>query len=260
MHRSEANHLKLNEIGRVVITASKALFFDAYEKNRETGSFILIDPITHNTSAVGMIIDRVSAEDLPNRISDKDRKKISEGISLVSSKEREAKLHQKGQTIWITGLHGSGKTDLAYLLEKRLFDLGHVSILLDGHNVRSGLSKELDYSPADRAEHLRRAAEVCRLLNDQGIITICTFISPKEKTRQQIAEIIGKERFTLIHMASDLETSRANKPELYKLAEEGKLHNLAGMNSVYEVPENPDLRLEMDDNRIEGIVEIIQNK
>lgn len=260
MHRSKAKQFKLNEIGRVVITSSKPLFFDAYERNRETGSFILIDPVTHNTSAVGMIIDRVSAEDLPSRISDKDRQKIAEGESLVSMKEREERYHQKGQTIWITGLHGSGKTDVAYLLEKRLFDLGHVTVLLDGHNVRSGLSKELDYSSADRAEHLRRVAEVCRLLNQQGIITICTFISPLKETRRQIAEIIGKENFKLVYMSTDLETSKSNKPGLYKMAEEGKLQHLAGVDDAYEKPENPDVTLDIKNKNIETIVELIQNK
>lgn len=260
MHRSEVDHLKLNEIARVVVTTSKALFFDAYEKNHETGSFILIDPMTHNTCAVGMIIDRVSAEDLPNRISDTDRKKIADGVSLVTLKEREAKLQQKGQTIWITGLHGSGKTDVAYLLEKRLFDLGYVTVLLDGHSVRSGLSKELDYSSADRAEHLRRVAEVCRLMNDQGIITICTFISPLKETRDQIKEIIGKEKFNLVYMSTDLEKSKSNKPELYALAEEGKLQNLAGVDAPYEVPSDADVILESNDSGIENIVELIQSK
>ena len=260
MHRSKAKQFKLNEIGRVVITASKPLYFDAYERNHETGSFVLIDPVTHNTSAVGMIIERVSAEDLPSRISDTDRKKIAEGESLVNLKEREERYRQKGQTIWITGLHGSGKTDVAYILEKRLFDLGHVTVLLDGHNIRSGLSKELDYSSADRAEHLRRVAEVCRLLNQQGIITICTFISPLKETRRQIAEIIGKENFKLVYMSTDLETSKANKPELYKMAVEGKLPHLAGVNDTYEVPENPDVKLDIKNQNIETIVELIQNK
>jgi len=260
MHRSKAKQFKLNEIGRVVITASKPLYFDAYERNHETGSFVLIDPVTHNTSAVGMIIERVSAEDLPSRISDTDRKKIAEGESLVNLKEREERYRQKGQTIWITGLHGSGKTDVAYMLEKRLFDLGHVTVLLDGHNIRSGLSKELDYSSADRAEHLRRVAEVCRLLNQQGIITICTFISPLKETRRQIAEIIGKENFKLVYMSTDLETSKANKPELYKMAVEGKLPHLAGVNDTYEVPENPDVKLDIKNQNIETIVELIQNK
>ena len=260
LHRSEVDHFKLNEIGRVVVTTSKTLFFDAYEKNRETGSFILIDPVTHNTSAVGMIIDRVSAEDLPSRITDVERKKIAEGESLVTAKERESKYQQKGQTIWITGLHGSGKTDLAYMLEKRLFDLGHVTVLLDGHSVRSGLSKELDYSSADRAEHLRRVAEVCRILNEQGIITICTFISPLKDTREQIARIIGKDKFSLVYMATDLETSKNNRPDLYKKAEEGKLQHLAGVDAPYEVPENPDVTLDIDNKNIEAIIELIQNK
>jgi bifunctional enzyme CysN/CysC len=259
MHRSETDHFKLNEIGRVVVTASKTLFFDSYERNRETGSFILIDPVTHNTSAVGMIIDRVSSEDMPNRISDTDRKKIAKGESLVSLKEREAKYQQKGQTIWITGLHGSGKTDVAYLLEKRLFDLGHVTVLLDGENTRSGLSKELDHSSADRAEHLRRVAEVCHLLNDQGIMTVCTFISPRKETRDQIVDIIGKDRFRLVYMSTDLETSKANKPELYKLAEEGKLQHLAGVDAPYDVPENPDVTLDIKNKNIETIIELIQN-
>lgn len=260
MHRSETDHFKLNEIGRVVITTSKTLFFDAYERNHETGSFILIDPVTHNTSAVGMIIDRVSSEDLPNRMSDSDRKKIAKGESLVSTKERTEKYQQKGQTIWITGLHGSGKTDVAYMLEKRLFDLGHITVLLDGEKVRAGLSKELDYSSVDRAEHLRRVAEVCRLLNEQGIITICTFISPLKDTREQISDIIGKDRFNLIYMSTDLDTSKANKPELYKLAEESKLQHLAGVDFPYEVPENPDVTLDIENKNIEAIVEIIQNK
>ncbi|MEA3392211.1 MAG: sulfate adenylyltransferase subunit CysN [Candidatus Marinimicrobia bacterium] len=260
MHRSETDHFKLNEIGRVVITTNKTLFFDAYERNHETGSFILIDPVTHNTSAVGMIIDRVSSEDLPNRMSDSDRKKIDKGESLVSTKERTKKYQQKGQTIWITGLHGSGKTDVAYMLEKRLFDLGHITVLLDGEKVRAGLSKELDYSSVDRAEHLRRVAEVCRLLNEQGIITICTFISPLKDTREQISDIIGKDRFNLIYMSTDLDTSKVNKPELYKLAEESKLQHLAGVDFLYEVPENPDVTLDIENKNIEAIVEIIQNK
>lgn len=260
MHRYEEDHFKLNEIGRVVITTSKTLFFDSYERNHETGSFILIDPVSHNTCAVGMIIDRVSAEDLPNKISDSDRKKIARGESLVSAKEREESYQQKGQTIWITGLHGSGKTDIAYMLEKRLFDLGHVTVLLDGDNVRSGLSKELDYSSADRAEHLRRVAEVCRLLNDQGIITICTFISPSKETRKQIAEIIGVERFNLIYMSTDLEKSKANKPELYKLAQEGKIQHLAGVDARYEIPEDPDVILDIENKNIEVIIERIQSR
>jgi adenylyl-sulfate kinase len=258
LHRGEAERFHLNEIGRVVITTSKPLFFDAYAKNHETGSFILIDPISHNTSAVGMIIDRVSTEDLPTRITEAERQRINRGHSLVGSKEREEKYQQKGQTVWITGLHGSGKTDVAYMLEKRLFDLGHIVVLLDGNRVRSGLSRELDFSAADRAEHLRRVAEVCRLLNEQGIITICTFISPQASIRRQIAEIIGEERFHLVYMSTGLAESRKNRPELYELAEQGKVRHLAGVDAEYEAPEHPDIVMDAGNKDIEKIVEILQ--
>lgn len=183
--------LGLNEIGRVVITTVKPLFFDPYKKNRETGSFIIIDPVSHNTCAVGMIIDKLQDIDLHSRITDREREMIIKGQALISSAERQQKYNQQGATIWITGLHGSGKNNLAYLLERKLFEEGATVILLDGSTIRSGLSKELDYSPADRAEHLRRVAEVCKVLNDQGIIIICSFISPKESIRKQVAEIIN---------------------------------------------------------------------
>ena len=113
LDRHNIEQFELNDIGRVVITTSKPIFFDSYSKNRSTGSFVLIDPLTHNTCAVGMIIDKLGSDKLPSRITDMDRAKIIEGQSLISAKERENRFKQKGATIWITGLHGSGKNDLA---------------------------------------------------------------------------------------------------------------------------------------------------
>lgn len=237
----------LNEIGRVVMTTVKPLIFDPYKKNKGTGSFILIDPVTHNTSAVGMIIDKRSDKDLPSRITDRDMQKISRGQALISKDERVEKLNQRAATIWITGLHGSGKNMLAYTLERKLFDLGATVVLMDGSTVRSGLSRELDHSPADRAEHLRRVAHVAKLLNDQGIIVICSFISPYQNIRDQVAEIIGQERFHTVYVNTDLKTSRLNKPELYKLAEEGKLRHMPGLDERYEEPDAPDIILEPED-------------
>ncbi len=244
LEKSHIDHFSLNEIGRVIMTTNKPLFFDPYKKNRSTGSFVLIDPVSHNTCAVGMIIDKVNTEELPSRISSKDEEhinnlKIERGECLISAKERQQRYNQEGTTIWITGLHGSGKNDLAFKLEKELFDLGATVVLLDGSSVRSGLSRELDFSPADRAEHLRRVAEVCRLLNDQGIITICSFISPDENIRQQVAEIIGNDRFHLIYMNADLEYCKNYKPLLYQQAEEGSIENVPGMQEQYEIPRNP---------------------
>lgn len=248
LERSSIENFNLNEIGRVVITTTKPLFFDPYKKNRQTGSFILIDPITHNTAAVGMIIDRLSSKDLPSRITDVDKENIALGKSLIGTDERVQKLNQKGETIWITGLHGSGKNELAFSLEKKLFDNGATVVLLDGSSVRFGLNRELDFSPADRAENLRRVAHVCKLLNDQGIITICSFISRNESLRNQIAEIIGEDRFHLFHMDANLEYCKNNKPELYELIEQGKTQNLPGIDLEYENPSNAKLVFKPEEN------------
>ncbi|HKK68058.1 MAG TPA: adenylyl-sulfate kinase, partial [Bacteroidales bacterium] len=248
LERKEEDNFELNEIGRAVLTTMKPLFFDPYKKNATTGSFVLIDPVTHNTSAVGMIIDKVSEKDLPSRITDVDREKINEGLALISDKAREQRYNQKGHTLWITGLHGSGKNELAYSLEKYLFDMGATVVLMDGSTVRSGLSRELEYSAADRAEHLRRVAHVARILNDQGIITICSFISPDEDIRNQVKELIGTDRFHTIFMDADMGFCRKNKPELYQKAEEGKIENMPGFDSEYQKPKNPDITMSPREN------------
>ncbi|MGV8095333.1 MAG: sulfate adenylyltransferase subunit CysN [Mangrovibacterium sp.] len=241
LKKSNVDHFELNEIGRVVLTTNKPLFFDAYKKNKSTGSFVLIDPVTNNTVAVGMIMDHLSADDLPSRISDQDRERIREGLGLISTEAYKKRYNQRGVTLWITGLHGSGKNEMAFSLEKQLFEMGATVVLLDGSSVRSGLSKELDYTPTDRAEHLRRVAEVCRILNDQGIITICSFISPDENIREQVAQIIGRERFHLFYMDASLEFCKANKPEFYNLE---KLKYIPGLDLPFDVPKNAVLFLD----------------
>jgi adenylyl-sulfate kinase len=245
MEKSSIDFFSLNEIGRVVLTTNKPLFFDPYKKNKSTGSFVLIDPVSHNTVAVGMIIDKLSSDNLPSRITEDERQQIREGKSLIQTEQYEKHYNQKGATLWVTGLHGSGKNEMAFSLEKQLFEMGATVVLLDGSSVRSGLSKELDYSPTDRAEHLRRVAEVCRLLNDQGIITICSFISPDREIRKQVAKIIGKERFHLFYMDADPEFCKNNKPEFYK---QDQLQYVPGIDIPFEVPENPALALSSTDN------------
>jgi adenylyl-sulfate kinase len=247
LEQSMADTLELNEIGRVIVTTNKPLCFDPYHKNHGTGAFVLIDTISNNTCAVGMIIDKLNEAELVSRIHTPEvRHRIDNGLSLISRRELEKKYGQKGVTIWITGLHGSGKNVLAYSLERRLFDMGATAVLLDGSTVRSGLSRELDYSPADRSEHLRRVAHVCRLLNDQGIIAICSFISPREDIRTQLIDIIGKDQFKLIYMDADMEYCRNNKPELYLLADETKLKHMPGVDEPFEVPEDALFKLKPD--------------
>jgi adenylyl-sulfate kinase len=248
LEKSEVEILSLNEIGRAVFTTAKPLFFDPYKKNKNTGSFVLIHPVTNNTVAVGMILDKLESKNLPSRISDMDKEKIKKGKSLISTENRQAKLNQKGVTLWFTGLHGSGKNELAFSLEKKLFDNGATVVLLDGSSVRSGLNRELDFSPADRAENLRRVAHIANILNDQGIIAICSFISPNNTIRNQIAEIIGEERFHLFFMDASLEYCRNNKPELYKKADKGEVDNLPGVDLEYEAPNNERLKFNPAEN------------
>lgn len=244
LEKKEATKFELNEIGMVVITTVKPLFFDAYKKNRQTGSFIFIDPVTHNTCAVGMIMDKLSSDQLPSQIIDIDREKIASGIGLITKSEYEKNYGQTGSTIWITGLHGSGKNELAYTLQRNLFDMGAKVMLLDGKSVRSGLSRELDYSPTDRAEHLRRAAHLCRLMNDQGILVICSFVSPDESIREQVKDIIGETNFHLVHIDADIDFCRNNDQYgIYIQADEGKLKYLPGVDMEYQLPLSPSLKL-----------------
>lgn len=250
LEKSEVEKLSLNEIGRAVLTTAKPLFFDPYKKNKNTGSFVLIHPVTNNTVAVGMILDKLESKNLPSRISDVDKEKIRKGKSLISVENRQARLNQKGTTLWFTGLHGSGKNELAFSLEKALFDQGATVVLFDGSSVRSGLNRELDYSPADRTENLRRVAHIAKILNDQGIIAICSFISPNHAVRNQIAEIIGEERFHLFYMNASPEYCRNNKPELYEKAERGEIQYFPGVDLDFDEPDNARLTFNPAENEL----------
>lgn len=249
LEESEIDHFELNEIGRVVMTTTKPLLFDPYKKNRQTGAFILIDPVSHNTVAVGMILDKLSSDRLPNRITDKEKEHIVKSGSLIRQEDRQKRYAQKGHTIWVTGLHGSGKNQLAYALEKELFAQGKTVVVFDGKSVRSGLNRELDFSPADSAEHLRRVAHMCKLLNDQGIITVCSFISPDDEIRKQVAEIINthkenKDRFHLVYMEADLDFCKKNDQYgLYEKAEKGEVRFMPGVDKDFDEPSNVQIKI-----------------
>ncbi len=204
-----------------------------------------------------MIVGKLRSKEAAFHISSEEKDKINKGLGLILPSEYEQRYNQKATTLWITGLHGSGKNELAFGLEKRLFDLGATVILLDGSSVRSGLSKELDTTPSDNAEHLRRVAEVAKLLNDQGIIVICSFISPSEIVREQVKTIIGEERFKLIYMDADLAYCEKNKPELYAEYDNGSLENLPGRDVNFDVPTNADFVLKPKENNknVEVLVE-----
>ena len=240
MHRHKADHLELNEIGRVSIVSNRKLMFDPFEQNRATGSFILIDAITNNTGGAGMIIRRESADDAPN-LNDKNcDERLRRHPDAVGAAERSERLGQKAQTIWITGLVASGKSDLAYALEKEIFEKGGLAYVLDGEDMRLGLCRDLDFTACDKAEHIRRVAEAAKLLNEAGVTAICAFVSPFRKARAQAAEIIGKERFKEIFVDASLDyCAKHDDKDLYKGAEEGSVKGLAGVNAPYEAPKAP---------------------
>ncbi|MFA5418747.1 MAG: sulfate adenylyltransferase subunit CysN [Bacteroidales bacterium] len=239
----DAKTFELNEIGHVTITTAKPLFFDAYKKNRQTGAFVLIDPRTHHTVAVGMIIDKTNARQT-HRITQHELQKVAQGELLIDPVQKEKRFNQKGHTLWITGLHGSGKNELAYTLYRELFNQGAIPILLDGKSVRAGLSRELDYSPSDRAEHLRRVAHMCRLLNDQGMLVICSFVSPDNAVRQQVAEIIGPDKFHLFYLEANLDFCKSNDQYgIYEKADRGEIQHIPGIDMQYDIPQNTQLTL-----------------
>jgi bifunctional enzyme CysN/CysC len=234
LQRSDSDDLELNQIGRCVITVSRPLLFDSYRKNRQTGSFILIDPLTHNTSAVGMIIDRVDAEKLPSRIISDSKMELTR--SQVTQDARAESYGHTPMTYWITGLHASGKNEIGYQLEKHLFDQGKKVVVLDANILRSGLNKELGHNKVDRDENLRRVAEMAKVLNDQGLIVIAMFISPDKDTRLQAREIVGTDRYKEIYIDTSVEICKErDKKNLYTKAENGLLKHFPGVDVQYEV-------------------------
>jgi adenylyl-sulfate kinase len=268
LHKESASELTINEIGRVVFTAKRPLFFDAYSKNRATGSFIVIDMISNDTVAAGMILDREPESKLPvNIISPPERKPSArkELNSLVTEDEKMRKFKQKPVTLWLTGLVSSGKKEVAIALEKRLFNMGATCIVLEGSSLRTRLDNELDYSFADCSEHLRRVAEISYLMNRNGLMTICSFVSPYESIRKQVSEIIGSDRFIEIFADASLVFCRKrDKTGLFDKADRGEIENLAGVAFPYEPPKSPQIHLKMDeisiDDAVDRIVEYLASR
>ncbi|OIN50678.1 adenylyl-sulfate kinase [Pseudomonas azotoformans] len=178
--------------------------------------------------------------------------------SQVTAEDRHQLLGHKPMTLWMTGLSASGKSTLAYALERRLIDKGRVCYVLDGDNIRHGLNNNIGFSPEDRAENIRRVAEVAKLMNDAGIIVIAAFISPYGKDRKQARTIIGPESFREIHVSTRLEICEARDPKgMYHMARTGNLPNFTGVSSPYEAPVNPDLRIDTDFCSLEQSLELL---
>jgi len=264
LHREPADTLMLNEIARVAVKTSSAIFFDSYKVNRGTGSFILIDPLTNNTVAAGMI------RGAERKVEDIVEAAKTEGIKQTKSphtiwtgwniprEAREMRNGHKAAVVWLTGYSGSGKSTIARNLEKRLFDSGYQTMLLDGDNIRHGLCGDLGFSEKDRTENIRRVGEAAKLFFESGKIVICTFISPFEKDRMTVRSLIPKERFFEVFVKCDLEVCKRRDPNgLYKRALRGEIDDFTGISSPYEEPEDAEIVAETDLKTVENIVDDI---
>jgi len=262
LHREEAAQLGLNDIGRVEVTTSAPLFFDAYQGNRATGSFILVDPYTNVTVAAGMIRGPVRTAGGLFPAAGEPAAAVSPDVVWegwnVSREEREARNGHGAAVLWLTGLSGAGKTTIARRVERRLFEAGVHTMLLDGDTLRHGLNGDLGFSPADRAENIRRVGEVARLFFAQGAIVLCTFVSPYREDRARVRALLPEGRFVEIFVDAPLDELRRRDPKgLYARADRGEVENLTGVSAPYEAPEAPEMVLRTDQLSVDEAVERI---
>jgi bifunctional enzyme CysN/CysC len=233
LERVAAERLELNEVGVCELECSQPIAFDPYEHNRETGGFILIDRITNNTVGAGMI-----------RFALRRSHNISLQPLTVDKAARAAGLGQTPCVLWLTGLSGAGKSTIANLVETELHGRGNHTYVLDGDNVRHGLNRDLGFTEADRVENIRRVAEVAKLMVDAGLIVIVSFISPFRTERLMARGLFADGEFIEIFVDTPLEVAERRDPKgLYRKARDGRLANFTGIDSPYEPPENPELRI-----------------
>jgi bifunctional enzyme CysN/CysC len=265
LHRSAAPTLNLNEIGRCQVTLNQPICFDAYKRNRTTGAFIVIDRLTNRTVGAGMILDQEPGDTKDNWEATPRTVTQQEVHGAVSDADRQSRFGQTPVTILLTGLTGSGKTTIGQVLERRLFDEGRAVTLLDGHNLRQGISRDLGFTVADRSENLRRAAEVARLMNGAGLIAVCAFVAPLEETRQKARNTIGGERFIEVYLSAPIEVCRQRDTDgMYPRADAGELSSFPGVSAPFEPPASPDLTLPTDKlpvaECVERIVDLLRER
>lgn len=250
LHRSPAPDLQLNEIGRCTITLSQPIYYDPYRRNRTTGAFIVIDRMSNITVAAGMITSREldkKAKIAQWEVEDVQASSSTEGIKQVTAEERQARLGQRPATVLFTGLSGSGKSTIARGVERVLFDLGRTAIVLDGEQLRRGLTHDLGYSAEDRSENLRRAAHIAKLLNDNGIICLAALVAPSQGVRSKAMDLIGKDHFLTVHVNAPIDVCRQRDPS-------GE-YATGGAAVAYEAPVAADLVLNTDETSIDQCIE-----
>jgi bifunctional enzyme CysN/CysC len=225
--------LGLNEIGFCNLSTATPIAFDPYKVNHHTGAFILIDRLTNETAGAGMIAFGL------RRASN-----IRWQALTVGRDQRAGLKEQTPAVLWLTGLSGAGKSTIADIIEKQLLAMGRHTMLLDGDNMRHGLNRDLGFTDADRVENIRRAGEVARLMTEAGLIVVCSFISPFRAERRMVRELTAPTAFFEIFVDTPLDECIRRDPKgLYAKAKVGRIENFTGVDSLYEPPEAPEVRV-----------------
>ncbi|NMM45569.1 sulfate adenylyltransferase subunit CysN [Rhodospirillaceae bacterium KN72] len=245
LEHTAAKTLDLNEVGVCNVALDHAIAYDPYAANPETGAFILVDRYTNATVGAGMV--------------DFGLRRATNLVwqELDINKQARAELkRQKPAILWFTGLSGAGKSTVANLVEKRLLASGRHTYILDGDNVRHGLNKDLGFTEADRVENIRRVAETSKLFVDAGLIVLVSFISPFRSERQLARELVEDDEFLEIFVDTPLEVCETRDPKgLYAKARSGAIKNFTGIDSPYEAPESPEIRLDTTSGEPDALAE-----
>jgi bifunctional enzyme CysN/CysC len=237
MEQLAAKTLELNAIGVANLSTDRNLVFEPYADSRSLGGFILIDKITNATVAAGML-----------HFSLRRAQNVHWQPTDISREHHAALKNQKPAVLWFTGLSGAGKSTIANLVEKRLARMNRHTFLLDGDNVRHGLNKDLGFTDADRVENIRRVGEVAKLMTDAGLIVITAFISPFRAEREMVRQMMAPGEFVEVHIDTPLAAAEARDVKgLYAKARSGELKNFTGIDSPYEAPEDPEIRIDTAD-------------
>ena len=180
---------------------------------------------------------------------------------IVSREEKEKRLKQRAKVIWFTGLSGSGKTTLASALERNLFEKGHLTQVLDGDNIRTGINNNLGFSPGDRMENIRRIAEIAKLLINSGVICLCAFVSPTRDVRNIVRTIVGEDDFLEVFVSTPIEVCESRDIKgLYQKARAGEIKEFTGVSAPFDIPQNAVLSIDTSDKTVDECVEILLNR
>ena len=250
MAKLAATSLDLNSIGVVEVTTERRIVFEPYDTNPTLGGFVLIDKVSNQTVAAGML-----------HFALRRAQNVHWQATSVGREDHAGLKNQTPRLLWFTGLSGSGKSTIANEVEKKLALMNRHTFLLDGDNIRHGLNKDLGFTETDRIENIRRIGEVAKLMTDAGLIVLTAFISPFRAERQMVRDMLPDGEFIEIFVDTPLEAAEQRDVKgLYKKAREGSLKNFTGIDSPYEEPQAPEIRVNTVDMTAEEAADYIVSR